>query len=66
MQTQISVYASPSVIRATALEVARARALAPRPSAPAHVRRWTGRAALTIPLPSLAALRIGGAGSSRN
>lgn len=27
---------------------------------PAHVKRWTGRAAPTILLPSLAALRIAG------
>ena len=29
---------------------------------PAHVKRWTGRAALTIPLPSLANLRLGQSG----
>lgn len=31
---------------------------------PAHVRRWTGRAALTLPLPSLAALRLSFAASA--
>lgn len=31
---------------------------------PTHVHRWTGRAPLTIPLPSLAALRIAGADRS--
>lgn len=29
---------------------------------PAHVRRWTGRTPLTIPLPCLAGLRIAAAG----
>lgn len=44
---------------ATALAAATTLAFSP----PAHVRRWTGRSPLTIPLPSLAALRITGTDS---
>ena len=31
-----------------------------RRNPPAHVRRWTGRSQLTLPLPDLAALRLHG------
>jgi hypothetical protein len=48
-----SATAAPTVsaLRAVAPE---AKSLAPRPVAPVHIKRWTGRAALTLPLPSLA------------
>ncbi len=36
-----------------------------RRNPPAHVRRWTGRAQLTLPLPDLAMLRLQGGAQGR-